>query len=182
MCCHAKCLGSAAGPGEVLHRHCTAQITGSYKDTTPFSRILTVHNSRKFVFFFAFAFAYDALKMICKNDAEDADMSYWIIAFYLRREEIICLTCKMLVCCLHNSVSHLNHILYYKYWSTISKASDRNNDEQLISTLQLQMANYGPDTPLQLVHFSSLCKDSLTQGGWICYLGSKGWCNFTVSL
>lgn len=27
------------------------------------------------------------------------------------------------------------------------------------------MANYGPDTPLQLVHFSSLCKESLTQSG-----------------
>lgn len=76
MCCNEKGLRSAAGPGEVLHKHCTAQITGSNKDTTPFSRILTVHNSRKLAFLLAFAFAYDVLKMICKNDAEHADMSY----------------------------------------------------------------------------------------------------------
>lgn len=76
VCCHAKGLRSASGPGEVLHRHCTAQISGSCKDTTPFSRILTAHNSRKCSFFFAFAFTYDVLKMICKNDAEHADISY----------------------------------------------------------------------------------------------------------
>lgn len=76
MCCHVKCGRRAAGSGELLDRHCTAQISGGYTDTTPFSRILTVHNSKNFTFFFPFAFTYDILKKIRKNDAEHADMSY----------------------------------------------------------------------------------------------------------